>query len=139
MGWLWGDRRGPSWKQGWRENTLSSLSPPPFPLLAIFIIIFLLLFISSYFNYKHHMESTVINFKLILLFLPVILIFITQLVSKWDGFFFSPPTKAKYGIDLHRRWDLPWGVVLLVVMLLVMVSYQSSLRSIWSPIVWRSA
>ncbi|KDP36921.1 hypothetical protein JCGZ_08212 [Jatropha curcas] len=134
MGWFWRERRGPAWKQGWTEHTLASISPPPFPLLAIFLIIFLLLFLSSYFNYKYQIQHTVINFKLFLLFLPVLLILLAQLVSKCEGSFF-PATKARYG-TVRRSWDLPWGVAVLVVVLLVMISYQSSLRSFWSPIVW---
>ncbi|XP_050215014.1 uncharacterized protein LOC126666095 [Mercurialis annua] len=136
MGWLWRERRGPAWKQGWAEHTITSISPPPFPLLAIFVIIIVLLSLSSYFNYKSQMQQGVINFKLIMLFLPVLLIFIAKLVSKGDRFFFYT-TKAEYG-TLRRNWDLPWGVGILVVILLVMLSYQSSLRSVWSPIVWRS-
>ncbi|KAJ9186450.1 hypothetical protein P3X46_002022 [Hevea brasiliensis] len=135
MGWLWPERRG--WKQGWTEKTLASVSPPPFPLLAIFLIIFLLLFVSSYFNVKDQMQHTVINFKLFLLFVPVLLILLAQLLSNFESFIF-PVTKAHYG-RIRRSWDLPWGMVALVVVLLVMVSYQSSFRSVWSPIVWRSA
>ncbi|OAY50580.1 uncharacterized protein LOC122723733 [Manihot esculenta] len=136
MGWLWSERRGPGWKQGWTEQTLASVSPPPFPLLAIFFIIFLLLFVSSYFNFKDQMEHTVINFNLFLLFLPVLLILVAQVLSKCESFI-VPATKAEYG-RIRRSWDLPWGVVALVVVLLVMLSYQSSFRSVWSPIVWRS-
>ncbi|EEF52723.1 uncharacterized protein LOC8274663 [Ricinus communis] len=136
MGWLWPERRGPAWKQGWAEHTIASISPPPFPLLAIFLIIFLLLFVSSYFNYKYQMQHTFIHFKLFLLFLPVLLIFIAKLVSKTERPFF-PATKAVYG-TVRPNWDLPWGVAVLLVVLLVMVSYQSSLRSVWSPLVWRS-
>lgn len=77
-----------------------------------------------------------INFNLFLLFLPVLLILVAQVLSKCESFI-VPATKAEYG-RIRRSWDLPWGVVALVVVLLVMLSYQSSFRSVWSPIVWRS-
>uniref|UniRef100_A0A2P2QLY8 Uncharacterized protein n=1 Tax=Rhizophora mucronata TaxID=61149 RepID=A0A2P2QLY8_RHIMU len=135
MGWVLRERRGPVWKQGWVERTLASISLPPFPLLAIFLIIFLLLSVSSYVKYKSQMQYTLVKLKLFLFFLPVILIFVARLVSKCQSFFF-PRTKAEYGSG-NRTWDLPWGVALLVLVLLVMISYRSTFQSMWSPIVWK--
>lgn len=137
MGWFFRERRGPAWKQGWTDQTLASISPPPLPLLAIFLIIFILLSASSYANYKNHMQQTMINFKLLLLFLPLLLILLAAFISKCESFMF-PKTKAEYG-SVDRNWNMPWGLAVLVVVLLVMVSYRSTFQSMWSPIVWRSA
>lgn len=43
--------------------------------------------------------------------------------------FLRPMTKY---VLAHQAMDLPCGVLLLLLVLLVMVSYQSSLRSMWS-------
>ncbi|KAJ4843664.1 hypothetical protein Tsubulata_010168 [Turnera subulata] len=115
--WLWRDRRGPAWKQEWTERTLASMSPPPLPLVAVLLIIFVLLYVPSYLAYKNQMQETVINFKLFLLFVPVLLIFLAQFVSKFDRFMF-PRTKIEYGSPNYRSWNLPWGVIALVVLLL---------------------
>ncbi|CAN1163335.1 hypothetical protein LINPERPRIM_LOCUS32605, partial [Linum perenne] len=120
-------------------KTLASLCLPPIPLLILFFIIFFLLFLSSYSTYKNHMKHTYISFKVILLFLPVLLIFLAQLLSKFDSFPLFRPSKAAYRLTRWRRLvDLPWGMVAAVLFLLLMVSLQSSLQSMWSPIVRRS-
>ncbi|KAF5740863.1 hypothetical protein HS088_TW11G00943 [Tripterygium wilfordii] len=135
MGWLFSERRGPAWKHGWTEQTLASISAPPLPLLAIFSIIVLLLLLSSFVSFSSVIQHTKLNFSFFLLLLPLLLILIAPLVSKFERFEFLRP-RTKY-VLAHQARDLPWGVVLLVVVLLVMVSYQSSLRSMWSPLIWR--
>ncbi|KAL9395530.1 hypothetical protein Peur_009783 [Populus x canadensis] len=137
MAWLLKHTRGPAWKREWTQRTLASLSLPPFPLVAIFFIIILLLSVSSFMSYKNQMRHALINFKLLLLFLPVLLIFLAMFASKVETFVF-PNTKAQYGSADNRSWNLPWGLAVLVVVLLVMVNYRSSFQSMWSPIVWRS-
>lgn len=133
MGWFLKER-GVSSKQSWAQNTLASMSVPPMPLIAVFFIIIFLFCFSSYLSYKNQMHQTVVHFKLFLLFLPVLLIFLAQFMSKFDSFFF-PNTKAQYG-SVERSWDVPWGVFTLVVVLIILASYRSSFRSLWSPIVW---
>ncbi|KAJ6953484.1 hypothetical protein NC652_005256 [Populus alba x Populus x berolinensis] len=137
MAWLLKHTRGPAWKQEWTRRTLASMSLPPFPLVAILFIIILLLSVSSFMSYKNQMQHTLINLKLLLLFLPVLLIFLAMFASKVEIFMF-PNTKAQYGSADNRSWNLPWGLAVLVVVLLVMVNYRSSFQSMWSPIVWRS-
>ncbi|CAI0435254.1 unnamed protein product, partial [Linum tenue] len=124
-------------------KTLASISAPPIPLLTLLLIIFFLLYLSSYSNYKHHMNQTFISFKLVLLFVPVAMIFAAQLLPKFERFVF-PRTKAEYygsssSAVKRRQLDLPWGMVAVVVFLLLMVSFQSSLQSMWSPVVRRSS
>ncbi|XWS24488.1 hypothetical protein CRYUN_Cryun28dG0106900 [Craigia yunnanensis] len=60
MGWFFKER-GPRWKQGWTEQTITSISAPPLPLLSIFGIICLLLLVSSYVNCKKEIHYTVLN------------------------------------------------------------------------------
>ena len=126
----------PGWKQGWTEQTITSISAPPLPLPSIFGTICLLLLVSSYVNCKKEIHHTVLNLKLFLLFLYVVLIFAAQFVSKCERFVI-PYARTKRELQ-YRTWNLPWGMVVLVAVLLVMVSYQSYFHSMWSPNIWRS-
>ncbi|TYI20972.1 hypothetical protein ES332_A06G004700v1 [Gossypium tomentosum] len=83
MGWPFKDK-GPGWKKGWTEQAITSISAPPLPLLSIFGIICVLLMVSSYINLKREVHHTVFNLKLFLLFLPVMLIFAAQFLSKCE-------------------------------------------------------
>ncbi|KAK4787476.1 hypothetical protein SAY86_011309 [Trapa natans] len=81
MGWLIKEKRGPAWKHGWTENTITSASLPPLPVIAIFFIVVLLLFLSFCISYSKQMEKTVIGTNLFLFVLPVLLIFLVQWIS----------------------------------------------------------
>ncbi|XVF73824.1 hypothetical protein PTKIN_Ptkin13bG0018900 [Pterospermum kingtungense] len=135
MGWFFKER-GPGWKQGWTQQTITSISAPPLPLLSIFGIICLLLLLSSYVNAKKEIHHTVLNLKLFLLFLPVVLIFAAQFVSKCERFVI-PYARTKRELE-YRTSNLPWGMVVLVAVLMLMVSYQSYFHAMWSPNIWRS-
>ncbi|KAF8406565.1 hypothetical protein HHK36_008653 [Tetracentron sinense] len=136
MGWFFSERRGPGWKQGWKEQTLASISAPPLPLLAIFAIIILFLSLSQYAGYKANMHHNMVNFQIFLFLLPVLLIFILRSMSTNGRFVFRLPRPQHDSI--HRAGSSPWGVAVLVVVLLVMVSYQSSFHSKWFQPLWRS-
>lgn len=126
MGLFHRDSRGPAWKQGWTERTLGSLSAPPLPLLAIFGIIILLMTVSSYIKYRLQMQYTMLNLKLFLLILPLVVIFAAQLVWSFRlGF-------TRRGLD-DMASNVPWSMVALVIVLLVLVSYQSQIQSMWTP------
>ncbi|KAI9201507.1 hypothetical protein LWI28_024540 [Acer negundo] len=104
------------------------MSAPPWPLVAIFGIIFMLLSISSYINYRVQMQQNMINFKIFLLFLPVLLIFVAQIM--WS--FKLRTTKHGLAADDNTR-RFPWSMAALVVVLLALVSYQSRVQSMWNP------
>ncbi|KAL6497894.1 hypothetical protein OROHE_026740 [Orobanche hederae] len=136
MGWIHSKKRGPEWKQSWTDQTLSSISAPPLPLIAVFAIVIFLLSLSQYNTYKEQMRYTAVSFKIFLFLVPVLLIvFIrSSLLSSggwWLNWWPSPP---------HGRRELacgvagfPWGVAVLVAVLLVMVFYHSSFQSKWFP------
>ncbi|KAL6316555.1 hypothetical protein AAG906_018258 [Vitis piasezkii] len=132
MGWLFGERRGP----GWKDQALASVSPPPMPLLGIFIIVFLLLSLSSYLDYKVQVHRTVISLRLFLFLLPVILFLLARTISVHGKFVIRLPKLGHNSI--HRAGSSPWGVAALVVLLLILVSYQSSLQSRWFRPLWTS-
>ncbi|EYU40402.1 hypothetical protein ABFS82_14G117900 [Erythranthe guttata] len=133
MDWIHTKRRGPQWKQGWTEQTFSSISAPPLPLIAVFAIVIFLLSISSYSSYKEQMSSTLINFKILLFLASLLLVFFVR-SSLFDFW-----TSSQNG-QRQVRWQwahvvagFPWGVAALVVVLLVLVSYQSTFHSKWFP------
>ncbi|KAL2490646.1 hypothetical protein Adt_26274 [Abeliophyllum distichum] len=138
MDWVYTKRRGPEWKQGWTGQTLGSVSAPPLPLVAIFAIVMFLLSLSQYKSYKDQMYHAVISFKLCLFLVPIFLVFLMRstFTSSMSNFWSSQPRNARH--DWARGMvGFPWGVAVLVVVLLVLVSYQSSFHSQWFPL-WRS-
>lgn len=136
MSWCLRDRRGPEWKQDWTSQTLSSISLPPPTLLVFFAIVVLFLSLSKYMDYREELHKTGISFRFLLLVIPVVLIFIVR----------SLPTEERFGYRCLRRehdmvgraWSFPWGVAALVVLLLVMISYESSFQSRWFRPLWKS-
>ncbi|KZV56256.1 hypothetical protein F511_24677 [Dorcoceras hygrometricum] len=136
MDWVHTKRRGPEWKQGWTDQTLACISAPPLPLLAVLAIVIFLLSLSQYSTYKEHVQNSVTSFKLLLFLVPVILIvFMRSRLLSGGGFDLS---KSRPGREVRREFargmaGFPWGIAVLVVVLLVLVSYQSSFESKWFP------
>ncbi|CAA2965264.1 uncharacterized protein LOC111411212 [Olea europaea subsp. europaea] len=127
--------RSPEWKQGWTTQTLGSISAPPLPLLVIFTIVMFFLSLSQYKSYKERMYSAAISFDLFLYLVPVFLIFFmrSSLSSSISNFWSSQPRNVRHNWARGMA-GFPWGVALLVVVLLVLVSYQSSFHSQWFPL-----
>ncbi|PSR99587.1 NAD(P)H-quinone oxidoreductase [Actinidia chinensis var. chinensis] len=125
MGWLWRERRGPKWKQSWADRTLASMFETPIPLLVFFVVTVLLLYAPYYLDTKTRMQQAILNFQLFLFLLPAIFLLFIHLVSS-----IRDPTRPWH--TLTHSWDgSTWGVAAVVVLVLVLVSYQSSLKSMW--------
>lgn len=139
MVWPLKERRGPAWKQGWTISTFSSISAPPLQLLSIVAIVIFLLFIPSYINFKSTVQTATINFHLFRLVLPLLLIFIAYFISLCGSrlvlpvMFFGRRVVATGG----GGGGSPWSVAAFVVLVLVLASYLSNFRSMWSPLIWR--
>lgn len=82
--------------------------------------------VSSYINYSLQMQHTKFNLKLYLLILPLVLIFAAQLVWSFRLVF------TRRDLD-DVASNVPWSMVVLVIVLLVLVSYQSQIQSMWGP------
>ncbi|KAF6159210.1 hypothetical protein GIB67_022889 [Kingdonia uniflora] len=136
MLWFSSDRRGPDWKQGWTDQTLSSISIPPLPLLTVFAIVLLFMFLSKYTDYSSEVRQSMINFQIFLFLLPTLLILILQSMPPNGKFVIRIPLPEHESI--HKAGNSPWGVAILVVVLLVMIFYQSSFHSQWFRPLWRS-
>ncbi|KAF3446781.1 hypothetical protein FNV43_RR11961 [Rhamnella rubrinervis] len=126
MGWLVRESRGG--RQSWTEQTLASLLAAPLPLVTIVGIVVILLSMSSYTSYRVQMRRNMIFFKLLLFLLPLILIFVATSISKYGRY--DSGTKQRLA---NQYGDFPWGVVVLLVLLLLMISYQPYFKSKWWP------
>ncbi|EEF33128.1 uncharacterized protein LOC8285145 [Ricinus communis] len=140
MEWFYPRRRGPEWKQGWTGQTLGSISIPPPPLLVIFGIVILLLWLSQYTDYKAQLHHSAINFQLFLFLLPVLLILlIASYSTNWMPYFrLRQPRSGRESVRSAEGSSQPWGIAAFVAVLLVLLSYQSSFHSKWFGPLWRS-
>ncbi|KAF5752032.1 hypothetical protein HS088_TW02G01052 [Tripterygium wilfordii] len=122
-------RRGPEWKQGWTGQTLSSISTPPLPLLTIFGIVIVLLWLSQYTEYKAELHQRTTNFQLFIFLLPILLIIFMASYSAIGRF--------SYWQSQNLGGGSPWGIAILVVLVLLLVCYQSYFHSKWFGPLWR--
>lgn len=148
MSWLLRGRRAVSW----REQTLESVSsPPPMPLIVLFGVVMLLMCLASYSDYRAQAQRAMISFKLLLFLLPVLLILFMHLTMVFKRWFYymglggarsSSRLGYNYGplpwwsSSIHGDGSSPWGLALVVLMLLVLVYYHSSVQYIWFRHVW---
>lgn len=123
MEWILHKRRGPEWKHGWTGQTFNNISTPPLPLLAIFAIVILLLSLSNYTSSKARLYESANKLQLFVFLLPILFIFMIASSSNWRLSFQDGSS--------HGGGSFPWGVAVLVVVLLVLVSYQSAFQSKW--------
>ncbi|CAK9162061.1 unnamed protein product [Ilex paraguariensis] len=131
MEWLYPKRRGPEWKQGWTRRTMASVSAPPLPLLAILAIVIFLLSLSQYTGYKQQLQHSMINFQLSLFLVPIMLMVFMSFCFNGGMLFNFWSSHPRQQDSLHRTGGSAWGVAVLLVVVLVLVSYQSSFHSKW--------
>ncbi|KAJ4842067.1 hypothetical protein Tsubulata_012405 [Turnera subulata] len=103
----------------------------PLHLCFFIIILFFVLGFSWYINYENKFEDLINQVKLFLMLSPLLLLILVHCLS--SGFPFLMPFPERD--SLHRAGGSPWGVALLLVFLLFMISYQSSFHERWFPLV----
>jgi hypothetical protein len=112
------------------------------PLHLCFFMLVLLVFLgfSWYTSYESAAESFANQARVLLLASPLALLLAVKLMSSATGEgqrrvedLMALPMPERDSI--HRAGGSPWGVGLLLVLLLVMVSYQSNFREKWFPLV----
>jgi len=112
-----------------------TLSPLPYPVLLILAVIFIFLGTSWYFSYEDVVETAQEQFGWILFALPVVLIFIVRLVSSMeDSGWFSGSSVLNRRSTTYQspsEGSSPWGVAALIVVLLILVQFQSSFLESW--------
>ncbi|KAJ0837001.1 hypothetical protein HanRHA438_Chr16g0773331 [Helianthus annuus] len=101
-----------------------SQSPIPLHLCFFLIILFMFLSLSWYSSYESMFVGFFDSVRLIFIVSPVLLLVVLQLISTFDATgrstFFVADNDLKAG-------STPWGVGLVLVLLLFLLSYQSDL------------
>jgi len=117
------------------------------PLHLCFFLLVLLLFLgfSWYTSYESAAESFASQARILLMASPFALLLAVRLLSgvsagkggaaRGVGDLLAVPMPERDSI--HRAGGSPWGVGLLLLLLLVMVSYQSNFRDKWFPLASR--
>ncbi|KAB2604620.1 hypothetical protein D8674_037940 [Pyrus ussuriensis x Pyrus communis] len=97
-----------------------SLSPLPYPVLLILAVISIFLGISWYSSYESAVEEAEGQFNWVLLLTPIFLILIVKGLSygSWLAL-------------LHVAREAHLGVAAFIILLLVLLQYQSSFRDSW--------
>nr|ABR16761.1 unknown [Picea sitchensis] len=112
------------------------VSAPPHHLFFLLIIAVLFMMFSWYMRYESTYESVMDQLKLFLMASPVIILLAVHWLSAAEKPSF--PFAHAEPNTIHRAGSSPWGVGLLLVFLMFVISYQSELQDrTWFP-VWRS-
>ncbi|KAK4440458.1 hypothetical protein Salat_0380700 [Sesamum alatum] len=106
----------------------------PIHFFLFIAVVFLFLIFTWYINYESMLEDLMDNFKICLMVFPVVLLLFVHWLSSDDRervpFYLSFTEKD----SLHRVGGSPLGVAVLLVFLIFMISYRSSLQEKWFPL-----
>ncbi|WOK94279.1 hypothetical protein Cni_G02981 [Canna indica] len=120
----------------YNHNSSSSSS---LPLHLCFFLLTLLMFmgLSWYMAYESALEGLFDQLKLLLMASPLVLLVVVHWMSDDERrrvpFFIPLPERESF----HRAGGSPWGVGLLLLLLMLMVSYQSYFHDRWFPLLSR--
>lgn len=108
------------------EKARDSIALPPFHLLAYIVLLMLVTYYSIHYNYKERMQETIIQFRMILFCsLPVILVLVMrQIITKYRVSS-SSTTASSSPSESQSVPTFPWGVALMLALVLVMLYYHS--------------
>ncbi|GJU75543.1 probable galactinol--sucrose galactosyltransferase 2 [Tanacetum coccineum] len=112
----------------WRDQTLNSMSAPPMQLVALLGLVILLLSMSSYTEFKVQIEREKMGLKLLLYLFPLALFVVTYVTMRHRLPYMvqAASTPSSSG---KQDGTSPWGVAFLVILVLVLVKYHSSVQS----------
>ncbi|XP_062213187.1 uncharacterized protein LOC133914045 [Phragmites australis] len=141
--WLHSDRRGArSWKRSWTARALSSCSLPPPRLLAFFAIVLFFLSVSGYVDYKAMERRAEIGARVFAAPLVLTAAFLLFAALSWRRRYWTTrvyrATATVPAAGSATSTAAPWGVAVAVVVVLLMVSFQSSVHSMWFRPLWGS-
>ncbi|GAV91498.1 hypothetical protein CFOL_v3_34893 [Cephalotus follicularis] len=113
-----------------------TLNPLPYPVLLILAVILVFLGTSWYFNYESAMEDAEQQINWLLLATPLVLLVIVRWLSSMenaDMIFAMSPWGDKRRRTHHQpsEGSSPWGVAALIVLLLILLQFQSSFLDSW--------
>ncbi|KAM0002215.1 hypothetical protein Hdeb2414_s0337g00871431 [Helianthus debilis subsp. tardiflorus] len=106
----------------------------PIHFFIFLCVIFIFMCVTWYVNYESKVESFMRNVKIFLLLTPVVILVIVHWLSSrersWLPLLVPLPEKDSF----HRAGGSPWGVAIVLVFLMYMVSYKSSFHERWFPL-----
>ncbi|KAL6346587.1 hypothetical protein AAG906_000205 [Vitis piasezkii] len=112
-----------------------TISPLPYPVLLILAVILIFFSISWYVSYDSIIEAAEVQMSWALLAIPILLLMAVHLVSSMENSdLFSASSPYGYRRRSYYRpqeGSSPWGVAALIVLLLIMVQYQSVFHDRW--------
>ncbi|XP_048429798.1 uncharacterized protein LOC125472425 [Pyrus x bretschneideri] len=111
-----------------------SLSPLPYPVLLILAVLSIFLGISWYSSIESAVEEVGLQFNWVFLLTPVVLILIVKGLSYTDPDWLFPMSLWERRRRTHHipsEGSSPWGVAAFIVVVLVLLNYQSIFRDSW--------
>ena len=120
-----------------------TLSPLPYHVLLILLMVLGLLSLSWFFHYESFIDDAEEQMSWALLVIPVLLILVIRWLSSIErlddsllGLFSYDHRRRSYYTGSNERPQVgssPWGVAAVVVLLLILVYFQSSFQDLWGP------
>ncbi|KAK9736050.1 hypothetical protein RND81_04G246700 [Saponaria officinalis] len=107
------------------------VSAPPVQLCIFLMVLLTFLGFTWFVNYDSMVEDLMDQLKLGLMLFPVLLLLALHCLSTDDR---RPLIPMPEQDTIHRAGASPWGVALLLVFLMFMISYHTSIRESWWPL-----
>ncbi|MCL7035563.1 hypothetical protein MKW94_017761 [Papaver nudicaule] len=112
-----------------------TLNPLPYPALIILSVISIFLGISWYYNYEDVLEETEEQIGWVVKASPIVILILVQWLSTIENperlFARSPYERRRGTYSVASEGASPWIVAAVIVLLLVMSSYQSTFQEGW--------
>ncbi|PIN12734.1 hypothetical protein CDL12_14652 [Handroanthus impetiginosus] len=114
-----------------------SLNPLPYPVLLFLAVVFLFLGLQWYVSYESVVETAEESMGWVLIAAPIVLLFAVRWLSSFDDpgrWFYGgsyPWDRRRRGYFKASEGASPWGVAALILLLLVLVQYQSVFLERW--------
>ncbi|XP_058081962.1 uncharacterized protein LOC131229901 [Magnolia sinica] len=112
-----------------------TLSPLPYPVLFLLSVVMIFLGTSWYFSYEDAVESAEDQFNWAIMAAPLLLLLAVRWLSSIEDpdrlFYLSPDERRRRSHHRPSEGSSPWVVGVLIIVLLVMVSYQSTFHDKW--------
>ncbi|XP_071700048.1 uncharacterized protein [Rutidosis leptorrhynchoides] len=106
----------------------------PIHFFFFLVVVLIILCFTWYINYESKVESVMYNLKIFLMLSPIILLVLVHLLSSGETSWLPSMVPMPEKDALHRAGGSPYGVAIVLVFLIYMVSYQSSLHERWFPL-----
>jgi hypothetical protein len=117
-----------------------TLSPVPYPVILILLMVTLLLGVSWFFTYEDFIEEATEQLSWLLLAVPIALVLLIKWISSvesLEGYFGFYPSERRWRANRYdagpAEGSSPWAVAMVVVLLLVLASFHSTFQDMWKP------